>query len=77
MKYAVITGATQGIGKATAARLLRKGFSVAVCARGQKDLDELQKDWSETYPDQQVICLRADMGVPEDGESRHQCKAEP
>ncbi len=66
MKYAVITGATQGIGKATAARLLREGFSVAVCARGQKDLDELQKDWSETYPDQQVICLRADMGVPED-----------
>lgn len=66
MKYAVITGATQGIGKATAARLLQEGFSVAVCARGQHDLDELQKKWGAAYPGQQVVCHRADMGAPED-----------
>lgn len=66
MKYAVITGATQGIGKAVAVHLLSEGFSVAICARGQEELNDLQNAWSAAYPEQQIICHRADMGEPED-----------
>jgi 3-oxoacyl-[acyl-carrier protein] reductase len=38
-KVAVITGSTQGIGKATAMRLAAEGASVVLCARGQELLD--------------------------------------
>ena len=38
-KVAVITGATQGIGKATALRLAGEGANVVLCARGQTLLD--------------------------------------
>lgn len=36
---AIITGGSAGIGKATAARLHRRGVNVVVCARGQERLD--------------------------------------
>jgi len=39
-KVAVITGGTQGIGRATALRLAAEGACVVVCARGQQQLDE-------------------------------------
>ena len=61
MPNAIITGATQGIGKAIAEKLLAEGFNVATCARTQADLDALQTEWTETYPGMQVITYRADM----------------
>lgn len=38
-KVAIITGATQGIGHATALKLASEGASVVICARGQSGLD--------------------------------------
>jgi 3-oxoacyl-[acyl-carrier protein] reductase len=38
-KVAIVTGSTQGIGKATAIRLALEGAQVVVCARGQDKLD--------------------------------------
>lgn len=61
MPNAVITGATQGIGKAIAERLLSEGFSVAICARTKADLDKLYKEWDEYYPDANIIAHRADL----------------
>lgn len=40
-KVAIITGATQGIGRATAERLAAEGASVVICARRQELLDEV------------------------------------
>lgn len=41
---AIITGSSRGIGKATAARLLREGASVVVNARKQEELDKAVQD---------------------------------
>jgi len=62
MKYAVITGATRGIGKAIGEKLLAEGFSLAVCARTKKDLVALEKKWKVAYPAATIIVYRADVG---------------
>lgn len=49
-KCVVITGFTQGIGKATALEFLSCGARVLGCARHEKDVDDLVKTWrSEGY----------------------------
>jgi short-subunit dehydrogenase len=61
MPYAVITGATQGIGKATAEKFLAEGFSVAVCARTQADLDQVKTDWVAKYPEAVILTYQTDL----------------
>lgn len=63
MPYAVVTGATQGIGKAIAERLLREGFSVAICARDAADLLQLQLQWTAAFPFAQILCIQADFSI--------------
>jgi NAD(P)-dependent dehydrogenase (short-subunit alcohol dehydrogenase family) len=63
-KVAVVTGGTQGIGKATALRLAREGASVAICARTKEAVDatagEIQKAGG------QALGVQADMSKPAD-----------
>ncbi len=61
MKYAVVTGATHGIGKAIAEKLLSEGMSVAICARNNDELDALKKTWAEQYPSQQILVVKTDV----------------
>ena len=42
-KVAVITGGSQGIGKAIAEKFAAEGFDLALCSRSEKDLKELEK----------------------------------
>ena len=44
-KIAVITGGSDGIGRATAILLAREGAKVVICARGQEKLDETVKKY--------------------------------
>lgn len=65
-KNAVITGATQGIGKAVAEQLLANGFNVAICARSEGDLTELKESWRQQYPQSLVATVAADFSKPDD-----------
>ncbi len=65
MQYAVITGATQGIGKAVAEKLLQGGYSIAVCARNKEKLEALQMAWQKQYPAAAIIIYNTDLGNSE------------
>ncbi len=65
----IITGATKGIGRAIGDLLLSKGHNIAFCARSKDDVDTLTKEWSESYPNQEIMGVVCDMGVKEEVES--------
>lgn len=58
-KVAVVTGGTEGIGKATALKLAQEGANVAICARRQELLDRVAGEISGTGA--QVLAVAADM----------------
>lgn len=62
MKTAVITGASQGIGKAIAEKLLQEGFSVAICARNETVLEEVVSKWKKDFPGASIYFLSCDAG---------------
>lgn len=66
MPYAIVTGGSQGIGKAIAEKLLANGFSIAICARSHADLHAAETEWREKYPVAQIIAHRADLAVKQD-----------
>ena len=57
-KTALITGATSGIGKATAKRLAEEGFQLVICGRRQERLDELLQELGAIT---EVHCLNFDV----------------
>lgn len=48
MNTAVVTGITQGIGRAITETLLREGFYVIGCARSKQDLDAMAQHWNSS-----------------------------
>lgn len=66
MRYAIITGATQGIGKAIAEKLLSQGLNIAICARSAEGLKVAAADWKERYPQASVLTYTADLAIKED-----------
>jgi short-subunit dehydrogenase len=67
-RNAIVTGATQGIGKAIAEILLENGCNIAICARNEGDLAALHQQWQGRYPDANIITETADFSTPEDVE---------
>ncbi len=62
MPNAIISGATHGIGKAIAEKFLQEGFSIAICARSEKDLAAAEAYWNEAYPAASIFTFAADLG---------------
>jgi NAD(P)-dependent dehydrogenase (short-subunit alcohol dehydrogenase family) len=63
-KVAVITGGSEGIGKATAVRLAAEGAKVAICARRRELLDKVAAEISKAGGD--VLAVTADVSKAAD-----------
>jgi len=62
----VITGGSQGIGRALVQGFLREGFAVATCARSASGLAQLQADLASQYPAALLHVLPADLSQAAD-----------
>ena len=63
-KVAVVTGGSDGIGRATALRLAQEGAHVAICARRKEPLDNVAADIQKFGV--QALAVPADMSKPAD-----------
>lgn len=58
----IITGATKGIGYATAEKFAGAGYNLIVCARSEEDLEKMKKDFSARFPSVSIYTKAADIG---------------
>ncbi|XP_067152415.1 very-long-chain 3-oxoacyl-CoA reductase [Apteryx mantelli] len=63
--WAVVTGATDGIGKAYAEELARRGMKVALISRSKEKLDQVASEIKEKYKVETKVIV-ADFGERED-----------
>ena len=66
-KVVVITGGSQGIGKAAGLEFAREGCQVCVCARRQEKLDAAKADFAAEGFD--LFTMRVDVTKPEELEA--------
>jgi len=58
---ALITGGSQGLGKAIAEHFLQHGASVFICARGEKELLATRDELTKKFPAQKVLARTCDV----------------
>ena len=64
-KTALVTGASEGIGKAIALALAREGVDVAICARRRGQLEATAAEIARAT-NRKVVPIQADLSKPED-----------
>ncbi len=64
-KYTVITGASSGIGWATAKAFAQRGSNLLLTARRAERLDALKHEIQSAYPTVDVVVKPADLSIPE------------
>lgn len=64
-KVVLVTGATQGIGRATALAFAAEGARLSVVARGAEGLTRLERDVTAEHPDAVVLRHAADVTAQE------------
>ena len=57
----LITGASQGLGKAIAGHFLREGANAVICARGEKELFATRDELAKQFPSQKVFAKTCDV----------------
>ena len=57
----LITGASQGLGKAIAGHFLREGANAVICARGEKELFASRDELAKQFPAQKVFAKTCDV----------------
>jgi 3-oxoacyl-[acyl-carrier protein] reductase len=67
-KTALVTGASEGIGKAIAFALAKEGVDVAICARRQAPLEAAAAEIARAT-NRKILPIRADLTKPEDAEN--------
>lgn len=74
-RNAIVTGASQGLGRAIATALFRAGASLVICGRTQETLDEAAQTISHArlHETQRLIPLRADVSQPDDVDKVKEC----
>ena len=60
-KWALITGASSGIGEATAFALAREGYSLIVTARREERLQQLTQDLKKLHPEANYVAVPLDV----------------
>ena len=58
---AIITGASKGIGKATAELFLEKGIDVAINSRSQSDLEAVRDEFRQSFPEREILIKATDV----------------
>jgi 3-oxoacyl-[acyl-carrier protein] reductase len=58
---ALITGGSQGLGKAIAGRFLVEGANAVLCARGEKELLATRDELAKQFPSQKVLAKICDV----------------
>lgn len=66
-KYVMVTGASSGIGYATAKEFAKHGYNIIVLARRNEKLEELKKEISEINPNADIVIVSSDLS--KDGEA--------
>jgi 3-oxoacyl-[acyl-carrier protein] reductase len=60
-RNALITGASQGLGKTIATHFLREGANVVLCARSERDLNATRDELAKLFPAQRILAKACDV----------------
>ena len=64
--YALVTGASAGIGREIAKYLAIKGYDLILTARSEDKLQELRNEILKKFPEKKVLVIPADLSVREE-----------